>query len=418
MIEFKETELKNGIKVIMYKKSEIPNVVINSSFHVGSKDEDSNKTGITHLIEHLMFSGSKNIPEGKFDEILHSYGGESNAFTTQDYTSYYLTVPSSKIEIGFWLDSDRFFEFPVTESSLEIQKKVVIEEKKQVHDNSPYGSFEEESSKRLFNNSGYKWQIIGSEEHIKNLNLIDIKEYYDKFYNPKNMVLTVSGNIDYDETLMQIKDYYEDIPIKNNHQFVRTYSESPLTLTDEIYLEDNITLPARFELFRTPAEGTQDYYALKLLSIALTSGESSRIYQKLINETNTATEAFASLHGMEYAGIFSLNCFLNEGKTLDVSAKIFDEIIKSVLEKGLTETELIKSINKIKTGYFLKIQSSLNISNSLSYYKIFYNNCNLINNEIDEYGKITNKMIIDVANKYLINENRVVLNYVPKTQKN
>ena len=201
MIEYRENVLKNGIRLVMSRKNEIPNVIINSSFHVGSKDEEPTKTGISHLLEHLMFSGSSNIPDGKFDEILHANGGESNAFTTQDYTSYYLSIPSSKIELGMWLDSDRYAEFPVNEESLEVQKKVVTEEKLQVQDNTPYGSLEYESAIRLFQNSGYRWQIIGDEKHIAGITLDDVKQYYDKYYNMQNLVLTITGDIDYEDTL-------------------------------------------------------------------------------------------------------------------------------------------------------------------------------------------------------------------------
>jgi predicted Zn-dependent peptidase len=225
MIEFRESVLKNGIRLVMSRKPEIPNVIINSSFHVGSKDEMPTKTGISHLLEHLMFSGSANIPDGKFDEILHANGGESNAFTTQDYTSYYLSIPSSKLELGMWLDSDRYAEFPVNDEGLEIQRKVVMEEKLQVQDNTPFGSLEYESAIRLFSKSGYRWQIIGDDKHIAGFTLEDVREYYNKYYNPNNMVLAITGDIDYEETVKSAEKYYGDIK-SNGNKIIRDYSET------------------------------------------------------------------------------------------------------------------------------------------------------------------------------------------------
>ncbi len=415
MIEFRESVLKNGIKLVMNRKTEIPNVIVNSAFHVGSKDEDPEKTGISHLLEHLMFSGSANIPDGKFDEILHANGGESNAFTTQDYTSYYLSVPSSKVELGMWLDSDRLAEFPVNEEGLEIQRKVVMEEKLQVHDNSPYGSLEYESAKRLFKSSGYRWQIIGDEKHIASITLDDIRKYYNKFYSPENMVLTIAGDIDYDETEKLAELYYGDIK-NNDGKIERHYFDEDLKSDIEDEIEDNISLPARFEFYRIPGIGSRDYYTSRLICVGLSSGESSKVYQELIRKSNISTESFLMSQGMEFESIFSFNCFLNEGKTLEDASKIMNTILFELAENGLTETEIKKSINKVITSYYSKIQQSLRLASSLSFYKMFFNDCSFINNEAEIFKQITNEEVKAFARKYLIENKRVVLNYVPKRE--
>ena len=412
MIEYKEADFKNGLRLVMSRKTEISNVIINSSFHVGSKDEEPDKTGISHLLEHLMFSGSENIPNGQFDEILHANGGESNAFTTQDYTSYYLSIPSSKIELGMWLDSDRYAKFPVTEEGLEVQKKVVIEEKLQTHDNSPFGSLEAESAKRLFKKSGYRWEIIGDEKHVAGFTLKDIEGYYRKYYNPANMVLTIVGDIDYDDTYNLVDKYYGGIETTGD-KIKRTYSEDKINNEIEDEIEDNITLPARFIMYRTPALGTKEFYAFRLLSVGLSSGESSRIYQSLVRSDLT-TEAYLSNNGMEFESILSFNGFLNEGKSMSKVSKIMDEIIDSIKLYGLTEFEIKKSINKVLTSYYLKIQQSMRLSNNLAFYKLFFNDCELINNEIKLFENIVNDDIKLYAEQYLDKNKRVVLNYVPK----
>lgn len=412
MIEYKEADFNNGLRLVMSRKTEIPNVIINSSFHVGSKDEDPDKTGISHLLEHLMFSGSENIPGGQFDEILHANGGESNAFTTQDYTSYYLTIPSSKIELGMWLDSDRYAMFPVTEEGLEVQKKVVIEEKLQTHDNSPFGSLESESAKRLFKKSGYRWEIIGDEKHVAGFILKDIENYYNKFYNPANMVLTVVGDIDYDETYKLVEKYYGAIKSSANN-IKRTYSENEIENETEDEIEDNITLPARFIMYKTPAMGTKEFYAFRLISVGLSSGESSRVYQSLVRSDLT-TEAYLSNNGMEFESILSFNSFLNEGKSLSKVSESMDEIIDSIKLKGLTEFEIKKSVNQVLTSYYLKIQQSMRLANNLVFYKLFFNDCELINNEIKLFENISNNDIKKYAEQYLDKNKRVVLNYIPK----
>lgn len=415
MVEFREYTLQNGLRLVMSRQAAIPNVIINTSFHVGSKNEEPDKTGISHLFEHLMFTGSKNVPQGMFDEILNSNGGESNAFTTQDYTSYYLSVPSSRIEMGMWLDSDRLAEFPVNKESLEIQKKVVLEEKKQVHDNAPFGSLELESFKRLFLKSGYRWPIIGEESHIKGFKLSDIKGFFEKYYIPSNIVLTITGDIDYEETLKLAEKYYGSI--KNGQaEIERHYEELPVTSDSEETIEDNITLPARFLFYRAPEAGAKDYYVLRLISAALSSGESSRIYREMVS-SGIASEAYTYLSGMENASVFTFNCFLGERKTITDAAKIMDDILDDVSDNGLREEEIIKSINKVETSYYFRIQSSMRLADSLAYYKLFFNDCGMINSETEKYRIFDNNIIKNTARKYIKNNKRITLNYVPGRKK-
>ena len=412
MVEFREHILKNGIRLVMSRRPSIPNVIINTSFHVGSKNEEPGKTGISHLFEHLMFTGSRNISQGMFDEILNANGGESNAFTTQDYTSYYLSVPSSRIELGMWLDSDRFDSFPVNEESLEIQKKVVIEEKMQVHDNAPFGSLEQESNKRLFRKSGYRWQIIGDDKHIREFTIQDVKNFFDKYYSPSNAYLIVTGDIDYDETVNLAESYYGNISDKNI-KINRLFEEDEIDTAVEDTIEDNITLPARFVFYRIPEAGYADYYTLKLISTALSSGESSRVFQQLISKHRLSSEAYTYVNGMENASIFCFNCFLNDGKGIKDVSGLMDDILDDVIENGLKEEEIIKSINKVETAYYFRIQTSLRLADSLTYYKMFFNDCSMINTETEKYKIFDNDIIRKTAGKYLKKDRRIILNYVP-----
>ncbi|MDD5363036.1 MAG: pitrilysin family protein [Ignavibacteria bacterium] len=412
MVEFKEHILKNGIRLVMSRRPSIPSVIINTSFHVGSKNEEPEKTGLTHLFEHLMFTGSRNISQGMFDEILNANGGESNAFTTQDYTSYYLSVPSSRLELGMWLDSDRFESFPVNKESLEIQKKVVIEEKMQVHDNAPFGSLEQESNKRLFPKSGYGWQIIGDDKHIRKFTINDVQNFFDKYYSPSNAFVTIAGDIDYNETLNLAEKYYGGIENKNI-EIDRKFEEDEINESTEETIKDNITLPARFVFYRIPEAGTEDYYTLKLISTALSSGESSRIFQQLVSKNRLSSEAYTYVNGMENSSIFCFNCFLNDGKVIKDVSGIMDEILDDVIENGLKDEEITKSINKVETSYYFRIQTSLRLADSLTYYKMFFDDCSMINTETEKFKIFDNKRIKEAAGKYLNKNKRVILNYIP-----
>jgi len=297
-IKFKEITLKNGLSVIMFNKQGIPNVTVNTSFHIGSKDEEEKKTGLAHLFEHLMFVESPNVPKGMFDKILNMNGGDSNAFTTWDYTSYHITLPSNKLELALWLDSDRIYGFNISEESLEIQRNVVMEENLQVHENVPYGSLEKESSIRLFDFNGYKRPIIGYMEDVKNVTLEVVNNFFHKYYTPDNAVLSIVGDIDYDETAMLVEKYYGDI-LPGKEIARETFRDKKISgeIKDVIY--DNIELPAKFIYYKTPALGEKDYYALRVLSSILSEGESSRLFKELLYTKKLVSEIDSYCFGME-----------------------------------------------------------------------------------------------------------------------
>lgn len=253
---------------------------VNTTFHAGSKDEKKNKTGLAHLLEHLMFEGSPNIPRGKFDEILNKNGGESNAYTSRDVTSYYISVPSNHLETALWLDSDRISGFGITGKSLKIQKDVVLEEKLLYVDNSPYGSLEEESSKRLFGKSGYSWPVIGYTDDISGFTLDDIREFHEKYYSPSNAVISIVGDIDYDSAIKSVEKYYGDI--KSGPDIIRNDIRDD-EISEEIRADipDNIHLDGQFIFYRLPEKGTRDYYSLNILNSILSEGESSRFYNEM-----------------------------------------------------------------------------------------------------------------------------------------
>lgn len=412
-LEYKEHTLDNGLKIVMSKFGNIPMVAVNTTFHVGSKDEDENKTGLAHLFEHLMFEGSQNIPKGKFDEILTNNGGDSNAYTSWDSTSYYLTIPSNHLETGLWLDSDRIHGFNVSEESLEIQKDVVLEEKLMYVDNSPYGSVEEESSKRLFSTSGYRWPIIGNMDDLKKVTLTDLKNFFESYYKPDNAVISIVGDIDYDNTVKLVEKYYGNISRGRQIERKRYYEENIETeIREDIY--DAIQLEGKFIFYRLPEIGTKDYYTMSLLNGLLSEGESSRFYRELEYKNELVNESDSNLYGMEKVSLLCLSFLAMKGKNLEVIENKIEEIINEIKAGNISDNEITKIKNKIETFYNSKRQSIVSLADRFSYFKTFYNDCSKINFEIIDYVSTTREDIISAANKYLNNNQRLVLNYLPK----
>lgn len=412
-LDIKEFELPNGLRVIMSKRSELPVAAMNMTFYVGSKDEDEDKTGIAHLLEHLMFEGSPNTGKGEFDEILNKNGGDSNAYTSWDLTGYYLVLPSSKLELGFWLDSDRLAGFGITEESLEIQRDVVLEEKLQVQDNVPYGSLEEESSKRLFKNSGYRWPVIGFKEHIENLKFSDIRDFFEKYYKPNNAVLSVVGDIDYSETEKQITKYYggieRGVPFRR-----KAFTDKLLEKEQKDTIISDVQLPGKFLFYLLPKIGSKEFYEMNVLNQILTSGESSKFYNELIYKAQCANEAESMIYGMEHISIFFVNLIARKDIGLDVLENKYDEIISGIRNGKFSDEDIRKSKNKLETNYFSKFNSSIYVSEKLSEYKILFGKYERLTDEIDFYEKIGRDEIIGVANNYLNNNQRVNLSYIPK----
>ncbi|MBS1519100.1 MAG: insulinase family protein [Bacteroidetes bacterium] len=411
-VEFREFTLDNGLKIILSRTRDIPMVAVNTTFHVGSKDEDDDKTGMAHLLEHLMFEDSPNIPHGKFDEILNKNGGDSNAYTSWDSTGYYIALPSNKLETAFWLDSDRLTGFGITDESLRIQKDVIFEEKLLYVDNSPYGTVEEESSKRLFTECGYRNPVIGNMDHLMNVTLSDVRNFYEKYYSPDNAVISVVGDIDYNRTLKLIDKYYGGlIPgISLRKEFKNdNYPDSEIRAE----LKDNVHLAGKFIFYRLPEMGTKDYYSMSIINGILSDGESSRLFKELEYNNELVNEYDSNLYGMEKASIFAVSALVLKGKDPDTVEEKIDNVLEDIKNGNIAENEILKIKNRIETYFSAKKQSIISLSEKFSYLKTFYNNTDKINFEVLDYLSVSKNDIIETAGKYLDRNKRVVLNYKP-----
>ncbi len=415
-IEFEEYDLDNGLHVILHQDNSYPLVVVTITYHVGSKNERPERTGFAHFFEHLMFEGSANIPRGEYSKIVDKAGGELNANTTWDRTYFYEILSSNQLELGLWLESERMLHLNVDSIGVATQKKVVTEEIKQREDNQPYMSFQREIVKRAFEVHPYQWTVLGKADHIMAATEEDYKSFYDEFYVPNNAVLTIVGDIDFDNAKVLIEKYYGDIPAGDKNIY-RPNQVEPIKskeIRDTIY--DNIQLPAVFQAYHTPKNGTEDYYAVDMLGTLLSGGESSRFYKVLVDEKQLAMQAASFPFPYEDAGLAYVFALPNMGVELTDLEAAMDAEIEKVQNELISDEELQKLKNQYEANHVNGNASLENRAYSMAINYTFHKDANLINTEIDKYLAVTKEDIMRVAKKYFRNDNRVVLYYLPKSQ--
>lgn len=417
-IEFAEFDLENGLHVILHQDDTTPIVAVSIMYHVGSKNEEPERTGFAHFFEHLMFEGSEYIKRGEFDKIMEGAGATNNASTSQDRTYYYEILPSNQLELGLWIESERLLHAKIDSIGVETQRKVVKEEKKQRYENQPYGSLIEETFKRAYKVHPYKWLPIGSAQYIDEATIEEFRDFYETFYVPNNAVLVISGDINIEETKGLVHKYFNEIP-KGTRKIPRPdVIEPPLEseIRDTVY--DNIQLPLVLHAYRIPAIGTTDYYALEMLTSLLSQGESSRLRKVVVDEKQKAITVGAFPFSLEDSGLFISYGICNKG----VSAKELEDAMQAELDKVVNvkigNTEFEKLQNQIENDFVSGNSTMAGIANSLARYYMLLDNTDLINNEIDRYNAVTIEDIQRVAKKYLSKNNRVVLYYLPKSQIN
>lgn len=415
-IEFTEYDLTNGLHVILHQDNTTPIVAVSIMYHVGSKNEDPKRTGFAHFFEHLMFEGSENIDRGQFDKIMESAGAANNASTSQDRTYYYEILPSNQLELGLWIESERLLHAKIDTVGVETQRKVVKEERRQSYDNRPYGSLLEETFKRAFKKHPYNWLPIGSVQYIDEATIDEFRDFYKTFYVPQNATLVVAGDISLEETKDLISKYFADIPKGKKDVPRPNVIEPPLEseIRDTVY--DNIQLPLVLQAYHIPAIGTQDYYALEMLTTLLASGQSSRMQKAVVDAQQKAVNVGAFPFSLEDSGLFIAYGISNRGvDAADLESSMQAELEKVKSEK-ISENEFQKLRNQIESDFVSSNSTVAGIANSLARYNVLLDDTNLINSEIDKYLDVTIDDIKEVANKYLDSNNRVVLYYLPKSE--
>ena len=413
-IKFEKYTLPNGLKVILHEDHSAPVVAVTALYHVGSKNEDTARTGFAHFFEHLLFEGSENIKRGEFDKYVTNAGGALNANTSQDRTFYYELLPSNQVDLGLWLESERMMHAKIEQIGVNTQREVVKEEKRQRMDNRPYGSFLTEMLKRAYKVHPYQWSPIGSMDHLNAAKLEEFIQFYKTYYVPNNCVLSIAGDINIPELKKKIESYFGPIA-KGTLPINRpSIKEPPLggEVRDNIY--DNIQLPAIFHAYRAPKQGGDEYYAFNVLSTILSGGASSRMNKTLVDNKQLAVAAQSVPFFNEDDGLFIALTIANMGVKVETLEASMDSVV-SELKMGLVgEREFQKVKNQITTSLVDSKATMAGIAESLANNEVYFGDANLINTELEKYNKVTREDVLKVAKKYLNKENRVVLHYLPK----
>lgn len=413
-VAFEEYDLDNGLHVILHRDNTAPVVTTAVMYHVGSKDENPERTGFAHFFEHLLFEGTEYIKKGQWFNIVTANGGKNNANTSQDRTYYYEVFPSNNLELGLWMESERMLHPVINQGGVDTQNEVVKEEKRLRLDNQPYGQFAQALFKNLFSKHPYRWPIIGSMAHLDAAKLDEFRAFNNKFYVPNNAVLVVAGDIDTKKTRKMIADYFGPIP--RGKDIVKTvYTEDPITETKKARFEDpNIQVPAILTAYRTPSMKEREAYVLDMISSILSDGKSSRLYKKLVDDKEKAMEVGAFNYSLEDYGAYIIYALPLGGTSLDdLVAEIDEEVVKLQTEL-ISERDYEKLQNQFENRFVNANSGVEGITHSLATNYLLYGNTKLINEEIDIYRSITRKEIREVAKKYLKPNQRLLLDYVPK----
>jgi predicted Zn-dependent peptidase len=383
-------------------------------YHVGAKDEQPGRTGMAHFFEHLLFEGTENIGKGEWFKIVSSNGGRNNANTTDDRTYYYEIFPSNKLELGLWMESERLLHPIIKQGGVDTQNEVVKEEKRLRVDNQPYSRFLEYVKLNMFKKHPYKGTTIGKMADLDAATLEEFLAFNKKFYVPNNATLVVAGDIDFATAKKMIEDYFGPIPrgadvVKNFPQ------EEPITqaMTAKGY-DPNIQIPAIMAAYRTPSMKTKDSRILDMISTYLSTGRSSVLYKKLVDNKKMALQAGAiNLSQEDYGTYILFGLPQGDTKLEDIIKEIDEEIVKMQTEL-ISERNFQKLQNQFENNFVNSNSSVEGIANSLARYNVLYGDTNLINSEIEIFRSITREDIKTVAKKYLNPNQRLILEYLPK----
>ncbi|MFT7155039.1 MAG: zinc protease [Parvicella sp.] len=411
MIEYQKFTLENGLTVLFHQDKTTPIVAFNILYDVGAKDENPDKTGFAHLFEHLMFGGSKNIEN--FDTPLQLAGGQSNAFTSNDITNYYVTLPKENLETAFWLDSDRLDQLAFTPKSLEVQRSVVIEEFKQRYLNQPYGDLWLELRPLAYQKHPYQWATIGKEvKHIEDATMEDVKAFFYKHYGPQNAILCVAGDVDLEEVKSLTNKWFGGID--KREKYVRNIPSEPKQnrLRKKEIIRD-VPADGIYMTFHMCDKRSNDYCATDLISDVLSGGQSCRFFTKWIMENPKFTDLDGYITGSIENGLFVISGKPADGVSLDECYEIIWKELELMKTELVSEREMEKILNKVESSTVFGEMSVLNKAMSLCHYELL-GDANLINEQLDNYRAVNAQDLKRIANDIFTLENCSVLYYKAK----
>jgi zinc protease len=415
-IKFTETTLANGLRVIISEDHAAPVYSIVVHYLVGSKDERKGRTGFAHLFEHMMFKGSENIGPGEHFMQVFINGGTMNGTTNKDRTLYFETLPSNQLDLGIFLEADRMKSLEITKENLDNQRNAVQEERRLGVDNQPYGRTFEAVDTLAYDNPAYEHSVIGSMEDLSAASVDDVASFFKTYYAPNNAVLAIVGDVDTKTTLEKVRKAFEPIPSQPPPPKV-DLTEPKQAKERRQQLDDPLARLARLDIvYKVPPRLTADDDALQVLGTVLSSGRSSRLFQKIVREQQLAPNVSAGRDGAIGPGLFRVIGTVSPGKTADaLEAAIYAEIDR-VKNGPIEDWEIEKARNNAKRGVVGGLTSSLQRAIQLAEFAASYGDTSLINQRVDRLMKVTAADVQRVAQTYLIPENRTVVTTTPKSQ--
>ncbi len=411
MIKYNSFTLDNGLRVFVHEDKNTPLAVLNILYDVGSRDENPDKTGFAHLFEHLMFGGSKNIPN--YDEPLQRVGGENNAFTSPDMTNYYVTIPAKNLETAFWLESDRMMSLSFDPKVLEVQRSVVIEEFKQRYLNQPYGDVWLKLRPLVYDQHPYRWATIGKEiSHIENATMDDVKDFFFTHYRPNNAYMVVAGNVETEEVKRLSEKWFGEIPAGEKKE--RKLPKEPEQKQAKfLELEADVPADSLYKAYHMPAKTDPEYYASDLLSDILGHGKSSRLYQKLVKEEAIFSSLGAYVTGSSDPGLLMVSGQVSEGISIENANLAVESLITELITEEISNKEIEKVKNQAVSSIVYGEVDLLNRAMAIAFGAVL-GNADLVNQETNMIKSVSKDEIQKAGKKILVPENCSTLYYRAK----
>ena len=413
-IQFTETKLKNGLRVVISEDHSAPIFAIAVQYNVGSRDEKKGRTGFAHLFEHMMFKGSENVGPGEHPYMMFMYGGNMNGTTNKDRTLYYEVLPANQVDLVLFLEADRMKSLVITREALDNQRNAVQEERRLGLDNQPYGRTSEVLDELAFDNPAYEHSVIGSMADLSAATVEDVAEFFRMYYAPNNAVIGIVGDVDAKVVLEKMRKYFEGIPAQPAPPAV-DITEPPQTEERRTVIEDGLARLPRLDMaYKIPPSSSPDADALSVLATILSGGRSSRFYEAIVRQKQLSAGVGGGPQQSRGPGLFTLAGTPLPGKTLPELEAAIEEEIEKVKAGPIADWEIEKARNAARSSFVNSISSALSRATLLSQYAMFYNDPNRINTRADAIAKVTAADVQRVAKQYLVKTNRTVVHTVPK----
>ena len=412
--EIHQLDLANGLRALMVEDHQAPVVHVQVWYAVGSKNETAGHTGFAHLFEHLMYEGTKNLPPGQFSDYIVRAGGITNAYTTEDATVYWETVPSSYLPVVLWLEADRMRNLEISGGELDTEREVVKEERRVRFDNQSYGSVVETLYQQAYAVHPYRHPTIGSMEDLNRATTAEVRAFYDTYYVPNHATLVIVGDFASSEAAALIEKYFGPLSPGRQLPGAPVPPEPPQTARREIKTVLDVPLPAFVEGYHMPADGTPDAYPLRLAEKILSEGESSRIYRRLIYDKQLALEARCTGHFTQDPNLMFVLAVMNPGHTAAQGRTEVEAELERLKNEPVSAAELARAKNQILRDFLLTRQNLQTRAEELGYAAVVLKDSELVNTELERFLAVTAEDIQRVARKYFVPENLTVVEVSPK----